>query len=127
MTALYPLLFTGGKSVLARCGFAILWLPKITRCGNFRRRIAAIRLKTGVKRCKIAMLLQCIRTPDGLLAPKKPANFPELPNLKQMQIDHNTTPIPESCDIGFEARLEAAAHDVVVEIAPHSSAEARSA
>jgi hypothetical protein len=58
---------------------------------------------------------------------KKPANFPESPNLKQMQIDHNTTPIPESCDIGFEARLEAAAHDVVVEIASHSSAEARSA
>jgi hypothetical protein len=58
---------------------------------------------------------------------KKPSNFPELPNLKPMQIDHNTTPIPESCDIGFEARLEAASHDVVVEIAPHSSAEARSA
>jgi hypothetical protein len=58
---------------------------------------------------------------------EKPANFPELPTLKQMQIDYNTTPILDSCDIGFEVRLEAAAPDVIAEIAPHSSAEARSA
>jgi hypothetical protein len=58
---------------------------------------------------------------------KKSSYFPELQNMKQMQIDHNTTPILESCDIGFEMRLEAAAHDVIVEIAPHSSAAARSA
>lgn len=58
---------------------------------------------------------------------EKLANFPELPTLKQMQIDYNTTPILESCDIGFEMRLEAAAHDVIVAIALHSSAEARSA
>jgi hypothetical protein len=53
---------------------------------------------------------------------EKPANFPELLKSKKMQIDYNTTPILEPCDIGFEVRLQAAAHDV---IAPHSSAEAR--
>jgi hypothetical protein len=42
---------------------------------------------------------------------EQPANFPDLRTLKQMQIDQNTTPNPESCDPRIEARLVVAARD----------------